>query len=559
VTAALRICAIIPSHNHGRAVDGIVKALRAEGLAIFIIDDGSGETVQAELAAFDDADNNIHVSRLEPNQGKGGAVLHGVQLALAAGFSHALQIDADGQHDLAAVPRLLALARAEPDALVTGVPVYDASVPLGRAIGRYVTHVWVWIETLSLQIRDSMCGLRIYPLAAIAELVAAGEPIGRRMDFDTEIMVRLFWRGVPVVEYPVAVTYPAGNTSNFDLWRDNLRISGMHARLFFGMLRRLPSILRQRTRQSRHWARMAERGAYWGLEIWALAARLLGRSGCLVVMSPVVLYFYLTGTEQRRGSRAFLERAAARGASLPMTWPWITGLRHFLSFAGRSVDTFFGWIGAVKADAVRPGRVTDLMAAEKAETGALFIVAHLGNVDLARALLDERTRQRLLVLVHTRHAENYNRLLRKYRPAAAINTWQVTELGPAAAIELKERVEQGAWVVIAGDRVPVASDQIARVSFLGQPAPFSLGPYILASLLDCPVYTLFCVRRDDHYVLDVERLAERIRLPRQDRAVTLSAYAGMFATRLERYAVKYPLQWYNFFDFWNPGRRGSRS
>jgi predicted LPLAT superfamily acyltransferase len=276
-------------------------------------------------------------------------------------------------------------------------------------------------------------------------------------------------------------------------------------------------------------------------------------------MAPVVLYFYLTGAEQRRASHDFLQRVAARGAPVPKHLPWLNGLRHFMSFAGRAVDTFIGWTGRMRPDAVRPGKVADLEVAERSATGALFIIAHLGNVDLARALLDDVTRDRLLVLVHTRHAEMYNRLLRKYRPAAGINTWQVTELGPEAAMELKARVEQGAWVVIAGDRIPVKSDRVSVAPFLGQPAPFSQGPYILASLLDCPVYTLFCVRKGDTYQLDVEKLADRIQLPRQDRAGALAQYVGQFAARLERYALENPLQWYNFFDFWNPGRREPRA
>ncbi|MBK8158053.1 MAG: glycosyltransferase family 2 protein [Rhodospirillaceae bacterium] len=295
MTLAFRPCAIIPSHNHAQSVQGILAALREQGLPVYIIDDGSDEATRVRLAALADADGSVWVVRLEPNQGKGGAVRHGFQLAMAAGYTHALQIDADGQHDIAALSGLLRLAQAEPDALITGVPVYDRSVPFGRAIGRYVTHVWVWIETLSLKITDSMCGFRVYPLADVAAIEAAGERIGQRMDFDTEIMVRLFWRDVRVVEYPVAVTYPPGNTSNFHLWRDNLLITAMHTRLFFGMLRRLPAILRLRTRRSSHWAWLAERGSYLGLQVWISAYRVLGRRASLTLMSPVVLYFYLTG------------------------------------------------------------------------------------------------------------------------------------------------------------------------------------------------------------------------------------------------------------------------
>lgn len=559
MTEPFRPCAIVPSYNHARAVSGVVAALCAEGLPVFVIDDGSDETTRTLLAALADPGKGVHVARLDPNQGKGGAVGHGFQLAMALGYTHALQIDADGQHDIAEIPNLLRLARDNPEALVTAIPVYDQSVPLGRAIGRYATHVWVWIETLSFQIRDSMCGFRVYPLGRVANLYAAGEVIGQRMDFDTEIMVRLFWRGVQVIEHPVAVIYPAGNTSNFDLWRDNLRITAMHTRLFFGMLKRLPMIVGRKPERSRHWAWLAERGAYGGLRLWAGVYRLLGRRACLALMSPVVCYFYLTGTSQRRASREFLSRAyAATGAPRP-SQTFSTGLRHFMSFAGRALDTFIGWTGDMRPGLIRPGVIADLQAAQNDSRGALFIIAHVGNVDLARALLDAETRQRLLILVHTRHAENYNRLLREYRPEAAVNTRQVTELGPAAAVDLKERVEQGSWVVIAGDRVPVSSDRVTRLPFLGAEAPFSQGPYILASLLECPVYTLFCMRKGDHFVLDVEKLADRIVLPRGDREAALQTYVSIFAARLERYALQDPLQWYNFFDFWNPGHKESRS
>nr|WP_298689266.1 glycosyltransferase family 2 protein [uncultured Dongia sp.] len=554
-----RPCAIIPSHNHARAVPEIIAALQARGLPVFVIDDGSDAKIRAALASLHDPINQISVVRLEPNLGKGAAVGHGFQLAMAAGYTHALQIDADGQHDLAALPALLRLAGEHRDALITGVPIYDRSVPLGRAIGRYVTHVWVWIETLSLQIGDSMCGFRIYPLVSVAKLYADGETVGRRMDFDTEIMVRLFWRGVLVIEHQVAVTYPAGNTSNFDLWGDNLRITAMHTRLFFGMLKRLPSILGRRSKQSRHWAWLTERGAYWGLRVWALAYRLLGRRVCLAIMSPVVLYFYLTGTEQRSASSDFLRRVHALKPGPSGAPGVLTGLRHFMSFAGRALDTFIGWVGDMPAEMIRPGKIDDLRVAEREARGALFIIAHLGNVDLARALLDEQTRQRLLILVHTRHAENYNRLLRDFRAEAAINTLQVTDLGPAAAMDLKARVEQGSWVVIAGDRVPVDSSRVVQVPFLGRDAPFSQGPYILGALLDCPVYTLFCVRQGDHFVLDVEKLADRIDLPRGNRDGAVRRYAEIFAQRLEHYALRNPLQWYNFFDFWNPGRKETRS
>lgn len=554
MTASFRPCAIVPSRNHWRAIGGVIAALRELDLPVFVIDDGSDEPARSALSDCRGMDLGGGFFRFETNQGKGAAVLQGMQMARNAGYTHAIQVDADGQHDLGALPVLLDRARQFPDALITGVPKYDASIPTGRAIGRWVTHVWVWIETLSLQIRDSMCGFRVYPLAAVARLISDGERIGQRMDFDTEIMVRLFWRGTPVSEVPVDVTYPPGNTSNFDMLRDNLRISLMHTRLVLTMLSRLPRILANRPRhlERQHWSWLAERGTYWGLRFCLACYRLLGRRGCQIALLPIVLYFYLVGSEQRQASHNFLRRAF-RAKNWQREPSFADGYRHFFSFAMRILDTFAGWAGKLPPDSVVVHQGDELKKAVTDTRGALVIICHHGNVDLSRALLDDATRERLVVLTHTRHAENYNKVLREIRPAAAINVHQVTELGPETAIYLKDRVEQGKWVVIAGDRTPVTTQgYVADAPFLGHPAPFSIGPYLLASLLECPVYLLFCQRENGHHCLYFEKFAEQIELPRQERRARLQAHVRHFAARLEEQALRDPFQWFNFFDFWAP-------
>jgi glycosyltransferase involved in cell wall biosynthesis len=237
---------VIPVFDHEHAIATMVEGVLAAGVPCLLVDDGSGALCARELdrlAALHAP--RVRLLRLPANRGKGGAVLAGFRQAGGEGFSHVLQIDADGQHDPADIPKFLALARAHPDAVVCGVPLYDASVPKGRLYGRYLTHVWVWINTLSFAIRDSMCGFRVYPLPPVLRLMDE-ETIGLRMDFDVEVLVRLFWRGVVVRNLPTRVTYPLDGVSHFDVWRDNARISRMHARLFFGMLRRLPRLLVRR-------------------------------------------------------------------------------------------------------------------------------------------------------------------------------------------------------------------------------------------------------------------------------------------------------------------------
>ncbi|GAB2655612.1 glycosyltransferase family 2 protein [Arenimonas aestuarii] len=239
---------VVPVFDHPQAIEGLVHTLRGLGVPCLLVDDGSGPDCAALLARLAaDFPDAVSLLRLDHNQGKGAAVMAGLREAGRRGFSHALQIDADGQHDARDVPRFLAMARETPGAVINGRPIYDDSVPRARLYGRYASHVWVWINTLSLAIRDSMCGFRVYPLAPTLALIDR-EYIGTRMDFDSEILVRLYWQGLDVRDCPTRVTYPEHGVSHFRMLRDNLRISAMHTRLFFGMLWRLPRLLARKVR-----------------------------------------------------------------------------------------------------------------------------------------------------------------------------------------------------------------------------------------------------------------------------------------------------------------------
>lgn len=244
----MKLGAVIPVYNHGEAVGAVLHDLRRHGLEVLLVDDGSEPGCAAVLDQLSAAEPDaVHLLRLAQNQGKGGAMMAGLRQAQALGWSHALQIDADGQHDARDVPRFIALAQQHPEHFVCGCPIYDESVPKARLYGRYATHVWVWINTLSFALRDSMCGFRVYPLAPTVALIEEVR-IGRRMDFDVEIAVRLIWRGVSVLNQPTRVSYPTDGVSHFRALHDNVLISWMHTRLFFGMLLRLPLLLWRRVK-----------------------------------------------------------------------------------------------------------------------------------------------------------------------------------------------------------------------------------------------------------------------------------------------------------------------
>lgn len=243
----MKACVIIPVYNHEDAVGTVVEQLKPYGLPCYLINDGSTPSCASLLKQLAEREHDwvVLYERAE-NGGKGAAVIDGLRLAIADGFSHALQVDADGQHRLEDIDRLLKAAERHQDRLILGKPRFDETVPKGRLYGRQLTNLWIWINTLSFAIADGMCGFRCYPLAAVEPLLKSTR-MGLRMDFDIEIAVRLYWQGVDVVNVETEVRYPLDGISHFDMLRDNLLISRKHAHLFFGMLVRLPRLL------MRHW------------------------------------------------------------------------------------------------------------------------------------------------------------------------------------------------------------------------------------------------------------------------------------------------------------------
>lgn len=223
---------IVPLFNHLAQFRGLAPALRDCGVPVLVSDDGSDDAAATKSFCLD---AGFAFLRHEKNCGKGAALKTAATYAVENGFSHALQIDADGQHDVADIPRFLEIARAAPDTLVNGVPVYDDSAPRSRVLGRNITNFWVALETRSRAIGDAMCGFRVYPLTpAMAGVFSRMHCAG--MGADIEILVRAVWSGVPVKNVPTRVRYPENGVSHFRVFSDNAKLSALHARLFLGSL-----------------------------------------------------------------------------------------------------------------------------------------------------------------------------------------------------------------------------------------------------------------------------------------------------------------------------------
>ncbi|HSQ43149.1 MAG TPA: glycosyltransferase family 2 protein [Fibrobacteraceae bacterium] len=241
MAVSFRPCALIPVYNHKNYLAEILDYLVALNLPVFLINDGSDENTTSEIQRLAQRPTVTLIPRVR-NGGKGEAVKDGLWKAYQEGYTHALQVDADGQHQLEDIPAMLREAQRSSVALVLGEPAYGQDAPLGRLLGRQISRFWVWLETLSTAIRDPLIGFRVYPLTLCASLISQGT-LGSRMEFDVQILVRLYWAGALVSNVPTTIRYPKGGLSHFRMFWDNVRISRAHAGLFFGMLPRLPRLL----------------------------------------------------------------------------------------------------------------------------------------------------------------------------------------------------------------------------------------------------------------------------------------------------------------------------
>ncbi len=547
-------CFLIPCYNHGATVPAVVNGLINYGYPIVIVDDGS-ELATRKILSEQAKRPNINIVTLPQNQGKGGAVIAGIKQAQALGFTHAIQIDADGQHDLSALPKLINESKNYPDSLISGQPIYDESIPKSRLYGRYATHIWVWIETLSFAIKDSMCGFRSYPIDAMMNVINHNK-LGLRMDFDTEIMVRFYWGNGDIRFIDTKVIYPEDGISHFDALWDNVKISWMHTKLFFGMLPRIPKLIKRKSPDQQHWSSHAERGTIVGIKTLLAVYSLLGRKAFNLILKAVMGYYYLTGKAARKASEDYLEQlehyASENQLSLPKK---LNSYDHLLSFGHTMLDKLVAWKGDYSEQHLTIHGSEHFDDLAKRKQGAIILGSHLGNLELCRALSSRHPDIKVNALVFTEHAERFNAVLKAINPDSDMNLIQVNELSASTAIMLQQKIEQGEWVVIVGDRTSVTKEQrVVWADFLGKPAPFPQGPFILASVMKAPVYLLFGLRDDSqaepHFDIYFEPFSDALILPRKTRETALQQVVQDYASRLESYTIKAPLQWYNFFNFW---------
>lgn len=298
----------------------------------------------------------------------------------------------------------------------------------------------------------------------------------------------------------------------------------------------------------RHWAGIAEAGSLLGMKTLLLAYKVFGRWGFRLILLPVMTYFYLVRAQSRHASEEYLGRFKAvyaeAGTRLSSFW-------HFWTFGEILLDKLLVWMGHIQRQDVvfeNPDAMSEL---DNSQQGGVIVVSHLGNTEICSAIAYQLPDIRVTMLVYTQHAEKFNQLMKQTDGNSAINMMQVTDISPATAMLLSERIDAGEYIVIAGDRIPITGGgRTSSVEFLGATADMPQGAFILASLLRCPVYLMFCLKQERVYHIYLEKFAERLVFERRLRAKQIDGAVQSYARRLEYYCRIAPLQWFNFFPFW---------
>ena len=300
-----------------------------------------------------------------------------------------------------------------------------------------------------------------------------------------------------------------------------------------------------------HWAQINEVSFIGGMRLLFSVYRLFGRTPVRLLLYPVRLGYMARNPRARAASIDYLESVHRYRPALPIATGLWGALRHFAAFGESLLDKMLLWGRLFPLDNVITSGHDMITQACTRGQGGLVICTHLGNLELCRVLAYHRAAIRLTVLVHTKHAKAFNQLLAQLDPDSQLNLLQVTEMTAATAVLLAEKVARGEFVVIAGDRVPVSpKPRVALAPFMGRTAPFPVGPYVLASLMQCPVYLMFSRRTRDGAELCFEHFRHQIQLPRKQRTQLLAELATDYAARLEHHCLQAPLQWFNFYDFW---------
>ena len=558
---------LVPFYNHPQNIKALIAALKTYELPVIVVDDGSDEASKQILAELERTEGILLLTRAQ-NGGKGLAMKDGFKFALECGFSHVLQIDADFQHDAALIGEFLRESEAHPQSIVCANPIYGEDAPKSRVHGRKITNFWVAINTLSLGVKDAMCGFRVYPLELLKK--AAAKSKTNRMEFDIEILVNAARQGVDMRWIDTYVRYEKGGVSHFKMVRDNALISLMHAKCFFSlpkfMLSKIwracelnsseknvtstqISVESQENAEQNLWWKKQERGGAFFLRLSLFLAQILPEFTLKLIVKIVVWFYYIFSKNERENIAAFRRNLSEFAGA--QTLKGTSVFSHFEAFGGAICDKFRVWKGKIKDDELE---IIDLERIKSeligAQKGQILLTAHLGNVEICKALGARVDGFRMVILAYDKNSREFNEVLKQIsQNDGSVRMMLVNELDVAAMLELKNIVESGEHIGIMGDRTPLGGDKAARVKFLGKEASFNYGPYLVAGILGVKISSLWCQKIGGKFRIELVPLASAVKLGR-DKAAAARQYLQIYVRELENRCKQTPTQWFNFFDFW---------
>ena len=558
---------LVPFYNHPQNIKALVAALKTYELPVIVVDDGSDEESKQILAELERTEGILLLTRAQ-NGGKGIAMKDGFKFASERGFSYVLQIDADFQHDAALIGEFLRQSKAHPQSIVCANPIYGEDAPKSRVYGRKITNFWVAINTLSLGVKDAMCGFRVYPLEQLKK--AAAKSKTNRMEFDIEILVNAVRQGISVRWIDTCVRYEKGGVSHFKMLRDNALISLMHAKCFFSLPKfALGKIWRacglnssekngtnaqisvepQENAEQNLWWKRQERGGTFFLRLSLFLAQILPEFALKLIVKIVVWFYYIFSKNERENIAEFRRNLSVFAGS--QTLKGTSVFSHFEAFGGAICDKFRVWKGKIKDDELE---IIDLERIKSeligAQKGQILLTAHLGNVEICKALAARVKGFRMVILTYDENSRKFNEVLREIsKNDGSVRMMAVNKLDVAAMLELKNIVESGEHIGIMGDRTPLGGDKAARVKFLGKEAGFNYGPYLIAGILGVKISSLWCQKIDGKFRIELVPLASAVKLGR-DKAAAARQYLQIYVRELENRCKQTPAQWFNFFDFW---------
>ncbi len=524
---------IIPTKDNVGTLGSVVARALQHGLHVLVIDDGSTDG-SGDVARKAGAEVITHPK----NKGKGAALLTGMRYAARLGHTHAICLDADGQHDPADIPAFAAAIAAEPVAIFAGVRDLSTAPEISR-FGRKFSNFWIWVET-GWRVADSQCGFRAYPLAPVLGLAMGGG----RYELEVEVLTRSLWAGVPVRDIPCFVYYPPKEerVTSFRPFLDNARISWMNALL---VIERIlwPPRWRLRIRGAESWTgRSRGTGAGWRLVLFL--KRVLGRRVAAGIGTFLAAWYVAFAPSARRGLESY------RARMLPDRSPLSASFAIFRSFAHALIDRLtYTESGPAAFQYVREGQQY-LLDAFGEPRGAIILGAHVGNIEVSAGSGENAPRMKKLHVLRFELPGDHGRAVIASMPEA----WRPKVIAVNmdegfSALSVVRALREGAVVAMMGDRL--IDDRTVTVDFLGGPCRFPAGPWLIAALARVPIVVAGAFEEAPgtyrvvatppiHCVFDRKR-------PREEQ---VREWAQLYADRVSEFVRRYPTQYYNFHDVW---------